>query len=246
VNLRYVLDGPAGAPVLVLPSSLGTSIDLWDENLPHWRAFRTLRYDQRGHDSVAGLGRDLIRLLDVHDLERVSLCGLSLGGATAMWVAENAPERVERLVLACTSATFGDPDPWLERAALVREQGVEPIADRILANWFTPPFATARAETVTRFRSLLTGTPRERYARCCEAIAHWDFRDRLEVISTPTLVVAAAEDPSTPLEHAELLTERIDRARLAVLPHAAHLANVEQPEPFASLVTEHLVPVEVT
>lgn len=245
MNLRYALDGPRDAPVLALPSSLGTSIDLWEENLPHWPALRVLRYDQAGRDSVAALGRDLLRLLDMLELEQISLCGLSLGGATAMWVAENAPERLERLVLACTSATFGDREPWLERAALVRENGLEPIADGILANWFTPSFAATHREVVGDFRGLLTGTPREQYALCCEAIARWDFRDRLSGIRTPTLVIAAADDHSTPPEHAELLATGIDGARLAVLPHAAHLANVEQPEAFAALVTEHLASVEV-
>jgi 3-oxoadipate enol-lactonase len=244
VNLRYVLDGPPGAPVLALPSSLGTSIDLWEPNLLHWPSFRVLRYDQAGHDSVAGLGRDLIQLLDVLGLERIWLCGLSLGGATAMWVAENAPERLERLVLACTSATFGAPEPWLERAALVREHGLESIADRILGTWFTAAFAASHADTVARFRALLTGTQREPYALCCEALARWDCTDRLSSIRTPTLVIAGAEDRSTPPEHAELLTERIDDAKLAVLPHAAHLANVEQPETFASLVAGHLASVE--
>jgi 3-oxoadipate enol-lactonase len=245
VNLRYALDGPRDAPVLALPSSLGTSIDLWEANLPHWPALRVLRYDQAGHDSVAALGRDLLELLDVLELEQISLCGLSLGGATAMSVAASAPERLERLVLACTSATFGDREPWLQRAALVRESGLEPIADTILANWFTPSFAPTHPEVVGHFRGLLTGTRPEQYALCCEAIARWDFRDRLSSIRTPTLVIAAAGDRSTPPEHAELLAAGIGEAKLVVLPHAAHLANVEQPEAFAALVTEHLASVEV-
>jgi len=245
MNLRYVLDGPSPAPVLVLPSSLGTSIDLWEANLSHWPSFRVLRYDQPGHDSIDGLGQDLLRLLDVLELERVSVCGLSLGGATAMWFAANAGERLERLVLACTSATFGEPRPWFERAALVRTGGLEPIADSILANWFTASFAVANSETVARFRALLTDTPPERYAPCCDAIARWDFAEQLAEIRAPTLVIAAAEDPSTPREHAELIAARIDGAKLAVLPHAAHLANVEQPEAFAALVSEHVASVEV-
>jgi 3-oxoadipate enol-lactonase len=179
------------------------------------------------------------------ELERVSLCGLSLGGATAMWFAVNAAERLERLVLACTSATFGEPEPWLERAALVRAGGLEPIADSILVNWFTASFAAANPEIVAHFKALLTGTPRERYARCCDAIARWDFREQLTEIRVPTLVVVAAEDPSTPREHAELIAAQIDGAKLAVLPQAAHLANVEQPEAFAALVSEHAASVEV-
>jgi 3-oxoadipate enol-lactonase len=230
-------------PVLALPSSLGTTAELWEANAGYWsRTFRLVRYTQRGRDSVEKLGRDFLQLLDDRRLDRVSLCGLSLGGATAMWVAANARERIDRLVLACTSARFGEPGPWLERAAVVRDQGLEPIADGIVARWFTP---AARPEVVARFRQMLVDTPRDDYAACCEALARWDFRDRLGGIRTPTLVLAGAEDPSTPLDHAELLAREIPEAKLVVLSAAAHLANVEQAETFSRLVTEHLAPVEV-
>jgi 3-oxoadipate enol-lactonase len=228
-------------PALVLPSSLGTTAELWDTNVPDWAdAVRSLPYDQRGRRSVAELGRDLLTLLDERGLDRVSVCGLSLGGATAMWVAANAPERVDRLVLACTSARFGEPEPWLERAAVVREQGLEPIADGIVARWFTP---AAPPELVARFGRMLVETPREAYAACCEALARWDFRDRLPEIAAPTLVIAAAEDQATPPEHLELIADGLPTATLVVLRDAAHLANVEQAEVFSRLVAEHLTPV---
>jgi 3-oxoadipate enol-lactonase len=230
-------------PVLALPSSLGTTAELWDANAGYFsRTFRLLRYTQRGRDSIEELGRDFLQLLDDRGLDRVSLCGLSLGGATAMWVAANAPERIDRLVLACTSARFGEPGPWLERAAVVRDQGLEPIADGIVARWFTP---AARPEVVARFRQMLVDTPRDDYAACCKALARWDFRDRLGDIRTPTLVLAGAEDPSTPLDHAELLAREIPEAKLVVLSEAAHLANVEQVEAFSQHVTGHLAPLEV-
>jgi 3-oxoadipate enol-lactonase len=228
---------------LVLPSSLGTTAALWESNARHWPAgVRPLPYTQRGRRSVAELGEDLLALADDHDLERFSVCGLSLGGATAMWVAANAPERVERLVLACTSARFGEPEPWLERAATVRGQGLEAIADLIVARWFTPAM---RAEVVARFRRMLVETPAEEYARCCEALAAWDFGDGLREVVAPTLVLAGADDPATPLGHARLLAERIPDAKLVVLSRAAHLANVEQPETFSRAVNEHLASVQV-
>lgn len=230
-------------PVLVLPSSLGTTTELWDPNVGYWSdTFRLARYDQRGRTSIEELGRDLLELMDELGADRVSVCGLSLGGATAMWVAANAPERIDRLVLACTSARFGDPEPWLERAALVRDQGLEPIADSIVARWFTPG---APQELVAHFRRLLVATPRGTYAACCEALARWDFRDRLVAIQAPTLVIAGAEDPATPPKHAELLAAGIPDAKLVVLRDAAHLANVEQAETFSKVVMEHLVAVEV-
>jgi 3-oxoadipate enol-lactonase len=230
-------------PVLALPSSLGTTTELWDRNVGYWSdGFRLLRYKQQGRISIERLGRDLLELLDESGAERVSICGVSLGGATAMWVAANEPERVDRLVLACTSARFGEPEPWLERAAIVREQGLEPIADSIVARWFTP---AASAQVVARFREQLVETPREDYARCCEALAKWDFRDRLTAIRAPTLVIAGAEDAAAPPVHADLIADGIADSKLVVLADAAHLANVEQPEAFSTLVSEHLAPVGV-
>ena len=243
MTLDYVLDGPPDAATLVLPSSLGTTVELWAPNVAHWsRSFRLLRYNQRGRDSVAALGRDLVELLDELGLERVSLCGLSLGGATAMWVAAEVSERLDRLVLACTSARFGEPEAWMERAAFVRAHGLEPIADGIVSRWFT---RSASPEVVARFRQMLVATPRDPYAACCEALAAWDFRERLPEIHVPTLVIAAAEDSSTPPDHAELVADSIDGARLVVLHDGGHLANVERAETFAGLVAQHVAPAEV-
>jgi len=229
--------------VLVLPSSLGTTTKLWDANVGYWSdTLSLLRYNLGARRSVDELGEDLVQLLDDRGLERVSLCGVSLGGATAMWIAATVPECVDRLVLACTSAHFGDPEPWLERAAVVREDGLESIADGIVARWFTD---RAPPEVVARFRRQLVETPHETYAAGCEAVACWDFGDRLSSIQAPTLVIAAAEDRTTPPDHGELIVRGIPNARLVVLPDAAHLANVERAEVFSRLVTEHLAAVEV-
>lgn len=245
MRLHYRLDGTADAPVLALPSSLGTSTELWTENVEYWgERFRILRFDQRGHGgseappgpySLGDLGRDFMGLLDELELERVTLCGLSLGGATAMWVASEAPERIDRLILACTSARFGEPAQWLERAETVRSAGLEVIAEKVVARWFTED---VRPETVAAFRALLVSTPAEGYAASCEALAGWDFRGRLGEIHADTLVIAGAEDAVAPLRESELLVEGIPQARLVVVEQAAHLANVEQPESFASAVLD--------
>jgi 3-oxoadipate enol-lactonase len=250
VRVRYRLDGQPEAPTLVLSNSLGTDLELWAPNLPAWTGrFRVLRYDQRGHGrselptepyTVEELARDVLELLDRIEEERVSFCGLSLGGATGMWLAANAPDRIDRLVLACTSAHFGEPGPWLERARVVRSDGMDAIVDRQLDRWFTRGFAGERPEVVARCRRMLLSTPAEGYARGCEAVAAWDFRESLSAIRAPALVVAGEDDPATPPEHAGFLAERIAGAGLAVLPAAAHLANVQQPESFAELVTRHV------
>src|SRR6201997_1920944 len=146
--------------------------------------FCTLRYDIRGHGSspappgpysIADLGGDLIALLDRLGIERASLSGLSIGGMISMWVAAHAPERVQRLVLCCTSAQLGPRESWLERAATVRADGTQAVADAVLERWFTPGFAQAHPDVIERMRAQLLATPREGYAGCCEAIAAMDL-----------------------------------------------------------------------
>lgn len=250
MRLDHRLHGRGGAPALVLANSLGTRQQLWSRQLPDLTEhFRVLTYDHPGHGSsdlpeetptVEAFARSLLDLLDELALERVSLCGTSLGGMVAIALALEAPERVERLVLACTSAYLGQPAAWEERARLVRTGGMEAVADTVVVRWFTPGFSREEPETFARFRAMLVATPPEGYARCCEAVAGWDARDRISAISAPTLVVAGADDPATPVEHAELLASRIPSAQLHVIEHAAHLANVERADAFTSALVDHL------
>jgi 3-oxoadipate enol-lactonase len=250
MTLDHRLHGPEDAPVLVLANSLGTTQALWDRQLPALaERYRVLTYDHPGHGesplpepppTVEAFARRLLALLDDVGFDRVSVCGVSLGGMVAMALALEAPERVERLVLACTSAGLGSPDAWTERARVVRAEGMGAVADTVLARWFTPELARDDPETVARFRTTLLATPPEGYARCCEAVGAWDAADRIGAITAPTLVVAGAEDPAIPVEHSELIASRIPNARLGVLERAAHLANVERADVFTSAVLEHL------
>jgi 3-oxoadipate enol-lactonase len=249
VNLHHRVDGPDGAPVVVFSSSLGTTHELWNIQAAELAtSFRVVRYDHRGHGrsdvppgpyTVEELATDVIELLDELGLGGVTFCGLSLGGAVGMWLASRTPERVERLVLCCTSARFADREFWLDRARTVRGQGVAAIADVVLERWFTPRFHATQPDTVDVFRRLLESTPREGYAACCDALADWDFRDELATIAVPTLVVVADGDRSAPPEQGELIARRIAGANILLVKDAAHLANVEQPHAFVRAIAEH-------
>jgi 3-oxoadipate enol-lactonase len=250
MSLDHRLHGPEGAPALVLSNSLGTTQDLWSRQLPELaERFRVLTYDHPGHGAselpeqpctVDAVADSLLGLLDELGLDRVSVCGVSLGGMVAMALAVEAPERVGRLVLACTSAYLGPPQPWDERARVVRAEGMEAIADTVVGRWFTHELGHEDPETVARFRAMLAAMPPEGYARCCEAVGAWGARGRISAIRAPVLVVAGAEDPATPVEHAELIASGLPGARLHVLERAAHLANVERAEAFTGAVLEHL------
>ncbi|HEX9575286.1 MAG TPA: alpha/beta fold hydrolase, partial [Myxococcales bacterium] len=150
VRLFHRFDGKPGNPVLVLSNSLGSDVTMWDPQVAAFaEQFRVLRYDSRGHGQSAvppgpyrieDLGRDLVGLLDALGLERVRFCGLSKGGMVGMWLATNAPARVERLALCNTSAYFGQPETWNARIEAVRASGMGAVVPQVIERWLTSGF----------------------------------------------------------------------------------------------------------
>lgn len=243
MSLHYRIEGQ-GDGVVVLSGSLGSTIGMWDPQVPALsHDFRVLRYDHPGHGGSAppevtrieDFAEQLAALLDELGLERVHLCGLSLGGAVGMALARDSPDRVDRLVLCCTSMRFATPESWEDRAATVRTEGLEAIADAVLERWFTPGFADVR-----RYREMLLSSSAEGYARCCEALREWDARGTLGSVQAPTLAIAGADDPSTPPAELEAIAAEIPGAQLHVIDGVRHFVNVERPDVFNNVLFEHL------
>jgi 3-oxoadipate enol-lactonase len=225
-----------GPRAVVLYGSLGTTPQMWEAQVPALaERFKVVMCEHPAEQSIEALSQDVVRLIDGLGVDRIAFVGVSLGGAVGMRLALAAPDRLDRLVLACTSARFGSPDFWEERAATVRAHGVEAVANAVIERWFTPEFPDVR-----RYRRMLVSTPPEAYARCCEALRDWDVRGLLSPIRTPTLVVAGADDPATPLEELQAVADEIPAAKLVVLDRARHLANVERAEEFNDALLAHL------
>lgn len=246
-RLHHTVEGPADAPVLVLSNSLGTTLEMWDDQAPALaERFRLVRFDSRGHGRsevpdgpyvIEELGRDVLALLEDLGLERVHFCGLSMGGMTGMWLAVNAPERIDRLALCSTSTHMPPADGWHERAATVRAEGMGAIADGAIERWFSAP--DGRPDAVQRVRQGLLDSPAEGYAASCEAIAAHDLREQIAAITAPTLVIVGDEDPATPPDHARFIASRVDGARLVELERARHLLNVEHPDRVTRELLDH-------
>jgi 3-oxoadipate enol-lactonase len=250
VTVHHLEEGRADAPAIVLSCSLGSTLRMWDAQASALaERFRVIRYDHRGHgDSpvplgpydLAGLAGDVLGLLDRLGVESAHVCGASLGGQVAMWLAAHEPGRVGSVVLCGTSAWFGPPDPWMERAATVRAQGTEAVSAAVVARWFTPLFAERTPSLVERMRSMIASTPREGYAACCEVVGRTDLRPDLAAIRAPTLVIAGAEDPAVSSEMVETLAKGIAGSRVEVLDPAAHLVSVERAAEVTRLIQEHV------
>jgi 3-oxoadipate enol-lactonase len=251
VALHHEIAGPQDAPVLLLAGALGTSLDVWDALVePLAERLRVVRVDHRGHGrspvppgpyEIADLAGDVLALLDDLGVQRAHLAGVSIGAMVAMWLGAHAPERVDRLVLICTSAHMAPASRWAERAAAVLNAGsVEAVADTVVERWLTPPFAAEHPQVRAWLRAMLAAQPADGYAACCGAIERMDLRGDLPRITAPTLVVSGADDDATGPEHQELIAAAIPGARLVSLAGAAHQAAVEQPAATTRLILEHL------
>lgn len=243
LTIHYALSGRADAPVVTLSNSLGTNFSMWDAQAPALeREFRLLRYDQRGHGqtsapkgpySIEMLAHDFLGLLDSLNIDKVSFCGLSMGGMTGMWLGLHAAERIHKLALSNTGARIGTAEVWNARIEAVRKSGMKAIAPGVVERWFTPGFRAASPAAISVTLHMLENTHPEGYAGCCEAIRDSDQSGEISAIRLPTLVIAGAKDPATPPASGRFVAERIPGAQYVELS-AAHLSNIEAPAQFTS------------
>ncbi len=251
-ELHYQLQGPQGAPVLVLSNSLGTDLGMWDAQMPAFTEhFQVLRYDTRGHgDSLVSegfytieqLGQDVLALLDALGIERVHFCGLSMGGLIGQWLGIQAGERLNKLVVCNTAAKIGTQDVWNPRIEMVLRDGPAAMAalrDASIARWFTPGFAEAHPAQAARITDMLAATSPQGYAANCAAVRDADFREQLASVQVPLLVIAGLEDAVTTPADARFIQDQVAGAQYAEFP-AAHLSNVEVGEPFSRRVIDFL------
>jgi 3-oxoadipate enol-lactonase/4-carboxymuconolactone decarboxylase len=251
-RIYYRLEGAASNQLLVLVHSLGTDHGMWEPQMPALlRHFQVLRLDLRGHGAsdvtagdytIAQLGRDVLAAVDRTDRDRFAYCGLSLGGMIGQWLGVNARDRIERLVLANTSAHFPDSSLFEARRTTVLERGMSAIEDQAMQRFFTSRTLASKNPTAESVRTALLATNPVGYAGCCAAIRDMDHRPLLDRIQVPVLVIGGDLDVSTPwLGHGDALADGISGAR-AVRLAAAHLSNVDQPSSFTGALFDFLLP----
>lgn len=246
--LHHVSYGTNRDSTVVLLGSIGSNTDMW---LPQLDALshehRVIALDHRGHGkspvipgsaSVADLANDVLKTLDTLHIEKFKVAGVSLGGAVAQYLAATS-DRVESAALMCTSPKFGEPDAWFERAAAARTAGMASIADGSTPKWLSPGFIEAKPATSRHYRNMIAATDNEGYASCCDALAGWDFSERLGEITVPVLTIAGEDDPSTPPEVLQNIADKVGNGRAEVLSPAGHVPTVERPEEVNELLKAH-------
>ena len=250
VELFYRLDGPVSGPAVVFSNSLGCDLHMWDAQaavLAH--RFRVVRYDTRGHGrsghdgapaTLEALASDVLSLLDHLGIARFHVCGLSLGGATALELAAHHPERLDRVIFANTAAKIGTSESWSERIAAVQRGGMAAVRDAALGRFLSAPFRARRPDVARKIAGMLEVTTPGGYVTCCEALRDADLRPVVGSIVAPSLIIASELDVSTPPAQSKALHAAIRGSELVVIPKTAHLSCVESPERFNAALVQFL------
>ncbi len=251
IAINYQIDGPAGAPWLVFSNSLATSLAMWDEQATALKdAFRVLRYDQRGHggsDAPAGrypfdtLLADALGLLDVLAIEKAHFAGLSMGGATALGLAERHPNRFDRIIV-CNSPCQSTPassQQWEERIAVAQQRGIEALVEPTVGRWFPPETVAKNPPHLDKVRAMIRATPVNGFIGCAAALADHDYATAVAAVKRPVLFMVGEKDGATPAAMRKL-NEKLPGSGFVELAGAGHISNMDRPAEFTKAVRDFL------
>jgi 3-oxoadipate enol-lactonase len=243
ITINYQIDGPGGAPWLVFSNSLATSTAMWDEQAAALQsAFRVLRYDQRGHGGTeAPAGRyafatlldDALGLLDALGIAKAHFAGLSMGGATALGLAERHPDRLDT-VIVCDSPCQSTPQSsqqWEERIAVAQKQGMEALVEPTVGRWFPPETLAKNPPHLDKVRAMIRTTAVNGFIGCAAALANHDYASAAATVRRPVLFVVGEKDGAAPAAMRKL-HETVAGSRFVELPGAGHISNMDRPAEF--------------
>ncbi|MGH6934621.1 MAG: 3-oxoadipate enol-lactonase, partial [Methylocella sp.] len=254
-TFNVLIEGDETKNVLMLSHPMGTSLHLWDPQIPALAEhFRVLRYDSRGHGasvanrrpySVEGLGRDAVAIMAALGIERVHWLGLSMGSIVGLWLLVHARERIGRAVLASPAAHIPGPDLWNNRIQSARATGMNGVAIAAAERWFTKTFRDANPEKAEAVMAMVRTTPLHGYLAACAAIRDMDLREAIRSIRNEVLVIAGRHDLSTPPGMGALVASSIEGAKFVTL-EASHMSNIEDEANFTKAVVDFLTAPEIS
>ena len=253
IDVHYLVDGREGAPWVTFVTGIANDVTMWDQQIPVLaNQFRILRFDLRGHgktEATTGdygfplLIDDVLALWDALDIKRSSLIGLGLGGAIAIGIGVDHSARLNKLIPCCCRAVM-TPDfgaIWPKFVETVKRQGMEGMVEPTVQRWFTDDFKAANPQLLENVRRMIRETNPLGYYGCIAAFLTLDFSKDLDRISVPTLFVSGADDHlGGPPQIMAGLASAVPGARHVSVPHAAHIANIQNPTAFNAILGDFL------
>ncbi|WP_426957114.1 alpha/beta fold hydrolase [Muricoccus radiodurans] len=246
LNIHVQVQGPPGAPALLMLHSVGTGLHVWDPQAEVLsRGFRVIRPDLRGHGltaggegetSMAALAADAVALLDALGVKAAHVAGLSIGGRVAMEMAAAHPDRVLSLMLCDTALEFAPPELWQARIEAVRAGGMAAVAEGVMQRWVVDPGSPSSRGLLR----MLLGTDPAGYAAACAALRDARAAPLAGRIKARTTVVVGEKDPASPVSAAEAIRDAVPGSRLVVIPGASHIPTFEAADAVTAALAEHL------
>ncbi len=241
-RMRY-LEAGAGWPV-VLIHAFPVNADMWRPQLARVpEGWRFIAPDLLGcGHTIDDHARSVAHLLDGLEIDNAIIGGLSMGGYVTFALFRLAPERFTGMILADTRPGPDSADGKAARVKMrevVAAQGPSAIADQMLPRLLSP---AADPDLVASVRRMIEAVP----ARAIDGalVAMMDRPDStpdLCRMTCPTVIIVGERDTVTPQDEAERMQKLMPRSRLAVIPEAGHLSNVERPDEFSRALHDFLV-----
>lgn len=252
MKLHYVEYGRdnGGTPIVFL-GSIASNTNMWLEQLDHLcDTFHVIALDHRGHGlspdpevepyatTIDDLATDVLTTLDSLGVGSFHVVGLSLGGSLAQYLAATSG-RVERAAFLCTGSYFGGPEKWNPRSDLTRAEGMAPMLEGVVGLWVSHDYQRTNPATTDWYRAMILSTRGVGYASCADALAGWDFRDRLGEITVPVLTLAGAEDESTPPAVLDAIADGVSGAVTRVVVPGGHVPTRESADEVNAALRAH-------
>ncbi len=244
--LYYVDYGNTDAMPVIFLHGFPFSHEMWSEQLEMVsKTDRAIAYDIRGHGrSYVGEAQftiehhvdDLLGLLDHVKLRTVVIVGLSMGGYIALRALERNPDRFRAAVLCNTKSEPDNNEGKIKRfdtMKAVRQHGSEVFAEAFVKNVFAPESFTTKTSAIATIKNIIKQTPSLSIAGTLLALAsRTDTTPSLAEIKMPTLILVGEKDVTTPPAQSQSMHQKIVGSELHIIPDAAHMSNLENPEEF--------------
>ena len=252
IDIAHRWDGNKNGQVIMMAHAMGTSSQIWDLQIDALSdRYHILRYDWRGHgqtDAPCGpytldqFVEDAVGTMDALKLKQVHWVGISTGGMIGQGVAIKYHKRLSSLTLCNTTS---QSNPWYrnwvaERQAVVKKSGMVPVWEMTKRLWFTDDFVEAESSDYSVVKDVFIATPVKGYLGGTSAVADLNYLDLLDRVDIPTRIIAAGDDPVTPIEKSEDIHQKIKKSKLFIMDGQRHFSNVESPYKFNNLLRDGL------
>ncbi len=255
ISIYYEQHGE-GSDDLILIGGLSSDHQVWKSTLRHFsKHFRILIFDNRGAGKSSTpdypyttemMANDVLQLMDLLGIKRAHVLGHSMGGCIAQQMALLAPEKINKMIVACSRAK---PNALANMALTMREKlqaagmPIEILAEYVMPLLFSETFL----QNEMQVKGFIQWTMQNPHPQSAKGFSHQlhavkthDVSNRLSEIQAPTLVIAGDEDILMPKASAKIFSESLKNSEFVVIPDCAHMPHVEKSREFAECVMRFL------